>query len=73
MIVTLAEADIRKPSTNIEGVNTVIVRDSFGNPVAFVMEMSEDDESSVICTTTKSDPDFDTLIERLGVNCRYTP
>lgn len=66
MIVTVAEADIRTPARNINGITTAIIRDQHGNPLVIAIEQV----GGFVYVASKADKDFDALASRMGVDVK---
>lgn len=68
MKVVLSYENVEEPATETDGVRTILVRDSFGNPIFLAMQQTEDS----IWAVTPGDPKFNDYIEQLGVSKRIT-
>lgn len=68
MNVTLSSMNVIEPPVEVGEVKTILVRDSFGNPIFLAIQQTEEN----IWAVTPDDPKFNSLVEQLGISKRLT-
>ena len=68
MNVVLSSANIQEPPVEVGDIRTILVKDSFGNPIFLAIQQTEEN----IWAVTPDDPKFQNLVEQLGISKRLT-
>ena len=68
MQVVLSSEHVTEPPVEIGDIRTILVRDSYGNPIFLAIQQTEEN----IWAVTPDDPKFQSLVEQLGISKRLT-
>ena len=68
MNVVLSSEHIEEQPVEIGDLRTILVRDTFGNPIFLAIQQTPEN----IWAVTPDDPKFNELIEQLGISKRLT-
>jgi hypothetical protein len=68
MKVFLSSENIVEPPVTIDKIRTLLVRDSFDNPIFLAIQQTPEN----VWVVTPDDPKFNDLIEELGISKRIS-
>lgn len=67
MNVILSSEHLLEPPVEIGDVRTILVKDSFGNPIFLAIQQSPEN----VWAVAADDPKFQALVEQLGISKRF--
>ena len=66
MHVVVSSDKLEEPPSEIMGINSVVVKDNFGNPIFVAIHQSDEN----IWVMTPDDPRFSDIVQGLGITKR---